>query len=111
MSDDDYTHIGNIKSLTAERDALKVDNHTLKLKLEDIQATWGAVCEDLEAKLAIATIAPVGSYIEPIETITIGNYRISKYSGGYWISTDGGEGMQTNEDLEKCIAEFYKREL
>ena len=62
-------------------------------------------------KLAIAAIAPVGSYIESIETITIGNYRISKYSGGYWISTDGGEGMQTTEALEKCIDEFYKREF
>jgi hypothetical protein len=44
-------------ALRAENESLKVDNHTLKLKLEDIQATWGAVCEDLEAKIAIATEA------------------------------------------------------
>jgi hypothetical protein len=45
------------KGLKAENESLKVDNHTLKLKLEDIQATWGAVCGDLEAKLAIVTEA------------------------------------------------------
>lgn len=47
------------------------------------------------------------------ERLTVGEYTITHIvDGSYWISRDGGEGMQTtDEKFEKLIDEFYVREF
>lgn len=47
------------------------------------------------------------------ERLTVGDYTITRYlSGGYWISREGGEGMQISEEkFERLIDEFYLTEF